>query len=134
MHAAFERDADLLEFAAGQSVVLATPMTLLALLRAVSSGWTQLSTAKNAEAIRDAALELCDRLALMLGLTQGLMGVLTPYATGPAPVYASSGYLPSADFWRLGTLFGYQHFNIQPDIMTLGKFTYTYDFRYFDFW
>ncbi len=67
MHAAFERDADLLEFAAGQSVVLATPMTLLALLRAVSSGWTQLSTAKNAEAIRDAALELCDRLALMLG-------------------------------------------------------------------
>jgi hypothetical protein len=25
----------------------------------------------------------------MLGLTQGIMGVLTPYATGPAPVYAN---------------------------------------------
>jgi L-tartrate/succinate antiporter len=47
-----------------------------------------------------------DKLALMLGLTQGLMGVLTPYATGPAPVYANSGYIESTDFWRLGTIFG----------------------------
>jgi L-tartrate/succinate antiporter len=47
-----------------------------------------------------------DRLALMLGLTQGLMGVLTPYATGPAPVYANSGYITTAEFWRLGTIFG----------------------------
>jgi L-tartrate/succinate antiporter len=47
-----------------------------------------------------------EKLALLLGLTQGLMGVLTPYATGPAPVYASSGYITSAEFWRLGTIFG----------------------------
>jgi L-tartrate/succinate antiporter len=47
-----------------------------------------------------------DRLALMLGLTQGLMGVLTPYATGPAPVYANSGYITTAEYWRLGTIFG----------------------------
>lgn len=66
MHAAFERDGDLLEYAATQSVVLATPMTLLALLRAVSSGWTQQNTAKNAEAIREAAQELCERLFTML--------------------------------------------------------------------
>jgi DNA recombination protein RmuC len=66
MHSAFERDGELLEFAATQSVVLATPMTLLALLRAVSSGWTQQSMAKNAEAIREAALELCERLVTML--------------------------------------------------------------------
>jgi DNA recombination protein RmuC len=46
--------------------VLATPMTLLALLRAVSSGWTQQSMAKNAEAIREAAQELCERLVTML--------------------------------------------------------------------
>lgn len=46
------------------------------------------------------------KLALLLGLTQGLMGVLTPYATGPAPVYANSGYISSAEFWRLGTIFG----------------------------
>lgn len=48
-----------------------------------------------------------DKLALLLGLTQGLMGVLTPYATGPAPVYANSGYITSAEFWRLGTCFGF---------------------------
>lgn len=47
-----------------------------------------------------------DKLALLLGLSQGLMGVLTPYATGPAPVYASSGYITSAEYWRLGTSFG----------------------------
>ncbi len=47
-----------------------------------------------------------DKLALLLGLSQGLMGVLTPYATGPAPVYANSGYITSAEFWRLGTSFG----------------------------
>ena len=34
------------------------------------------------------------------------MGILTPYATGPAPVYANSGYITSAEFWRLGTIFG----------------------------
>jgi L-tartrate/succinate antiporter len=44
--------------------------------------------------------------ALMLVLANGLMGVLTPYGTGPSPVYASSGYIPSSDFWRLGLIFG----------------------------
>jgi L-tartrate/succinate antiporter len=48
-----------------------------------------------------------EKLAIMLGLTQGIMGVLTPYATGPAPVYANSGYITSAEFWRLGTIFGF---------------------------
>jgi L-tartrate/succinate antiporter len=47
-----------------------------------------------------------EKLALMLGLTQGIMGVLTPYATGPAPVYANSGYITTAEYWRLGTIFG----------------------------
>jgi L-tartrate/succinate antiporter len=48
-----------------------------------------------------------EKLALMLGLTQGIMGVLTPYATGPAPVYANSGYITSTEFWRLGACFGF---------------------------
>ena len=47
-----------------------------------------------------------EKLALLLGLTQGIMGVLTPYATGPAPVYANSGYITSGEYWRLGTVFG----------------------------
>ena len=44
--------------------------------------------------------------ALMLALTLGIMGILTPYGTGPSPVYFGSGYLPAADYWRLGAIFG----------------------------
>jgi L-tartrate/succinate antiporter len=44
--------------------------------------------------------------ALALCLTLGIMGVISPYATGPSPVYYGSGYLPSADYWKLGAVFG----------------------------
>jgi len=44
--------------------------------------------------------------ALILMLSLGIMGVLTPYATGPSPVYYGSGYIPSKDYWRLGAIFG----------------------------
>jgi len=47
-----------------------------------------------------------EAFALMLVLTLGLMGILTPYGTGPSPVYFGSGYLPAADYWRLGAIFG----------------------------
>ena len=46
------------------------------------------------------------RFALLLGFSLGIMGVITPYATGPAPVYFASGFLPRGDFWRLGLIFG----------------------------
>jgi L-tartrate/succinate antiporter len=45
-------------------------------------------------------------LALLLCYSLGLMGVITPYATGPGPVYYGSGFLPRLDFWRLGFIFG----------------------------
>lgn len=44
--------------------------------------------------------------ALALCLTLGIMGILTPYGTGPSPVYAGSGFLPGRDYWRLGAIFG----------------------------
>jgi L-tartrate/succinate antiporter len=44
--------------------------------------------------------------AMLLVFSLGLMGVLTPYATGPAPVYFASGYISRKDFWRLGLIFG----------------------------
>jgi L-tartrate/succinate antiporter len=46
------------------------------------------------------------QFALLLLLTLGIMGILTPYATGPSPVYYGSGYIPTRDFWRLGAIFG----------------------------
>jgi L-tartrate/succinate antiporter len=44
--------------------------------------------------------------ALLLCYSLGVMGVLTPYATGPAPVYFASGFVPRKDFWTLGLVFG----------------------------
>lgn len=43
---------------------------------------------------------------LLLVFTLGIMGVLTPYACGPAPVYFGSGFIPRKDFWRLAFIFG----------------------------
>jgi L-tartrate/succinate antiporter len=45
--------------------------------------------------------------AMLLCYTLGLMGILTPYATGPSPVYFGSGFVPRKDFWRLGAIFGF---------------------------
>ncbi|HYU41321.1 MAG TPA: SLC13 family permease, partial [Vicinamibacteria bacterium] len=36
----------------------------------------------------------------------GMMGVITPYATGPAPVYYATGYISRRAFWSLGLFFG----------------------------
>jgi L-tartrate/succinate antiporter len=44
--------------------------------------------------------------AMLLALSHGLMGVLTPYATTSGPVYLGSGYITSAEFWRLGAALG----------------------------
>lgn len=45
-------------------------------------------------------------LALLLCYAIGLMGVLTPYATGPAPIYFAAGYISRPAFWTLGGAFG----------------------------
>ncbi|HKM64498.1 MAG TPA: DASS family sodium-coupled anion symporter [Acidisphaera sp.] len=44
-------------------------------------------------------------LAPALCLTIGIMGIMTPYGTGPSPVYANSGFLPGRDMWWLGAIF-----------------------------
>jgi len=44
--------------------------------------------------------------ALLLVISLGLMGIITPYATGPSPVYFGSGFVPRRDFWVLGLIFG----------------------------
>jgi anion transporter len=44
--------------------------------------------------------------ALMLVYALGLMGIISPYATGPSPVYYGSGYISRGDFWKLGLIFG----------------------------
>ncbi len=61
--AALEQDPSLIEFSASSGVLLATPTTLIALLKAVAFGWQQSEIALNADKIRDTALSVYGKLA-----------------------------------------------------------------------
>ncbi len=64
LSAALERDPDLLERALARKVLLATPVTLVSVLKGVSYGWRQERLAQNAGEIRRIAGEFYDRVRI----------------------------------------------------------------------
>ncbi|QIX27718.1 DNA recombination protein RmuC [Nocardioides sp. JQ2195] len=67
LSAALEGDRSLIEYAAARNVVLATPTTLIALLKTVAHGWTQAQLAEQTRAIHDLGRDLYARLGILGG-------------------------------------------------------------------
>lgn len=67
LSAALNEEPDLIEYALSKHIILATPTSLVALLKAVAYGWRQLALADNAQEIRVLAEDLYGRLATFVG-------------------------------------------------------------------
>ena len=62
---ALEEDHSLLEFAANQNVLIASPTTLIANLRSAAMGWREETLAESARQVSELGQELYDRLSTM---------------------------------------------------------------------
>lgn len=65
--AAAEADPELIEFAFARKVLIATPTTLMALVKAIAYGWQQEKMAENAVEVQRLAKDLYDRLGTFAG-------------------------------------------------------------------
>jgi DNA recombination protein RmuC len=83
LSAALEAEPTLIEYAADRMVVLATPSTLIALLRTVAYAWTQQTLADKTREIHELGRDLYERLTTMSGhlerLGRSLNGAVSSY-------------------------------------------------------
>ncbi len=66
LSAAAEADPELIEAALERNVILATPSTLIALLKAIAFGWRQEKASESAQRIRELGEELCERISTLV--------------------------------------------------------------------
>lgn len=65
-------------------------------------------------------------ISLLFCYTLGFMGIISPYATGPGPIYYGSGYISRKEFWTLGLIFGAIYLGV---LLLIGVPYLTYYFR-----
>ena len=57
---------------------------------------------------------------IILAGSLGVMGIITPYATGPSPIWYGAGYISQGKWWALGAIFG----AIYLAVIILGAFLF----------
>jgi DNA recombination protein RmuC len=118
LSAAMQHDAALLEFSMTKGVMLASPLSLIALLKAIAYGWQQETIAKNAQEISELGRNLYDRIAKLaehfenVGRSlakavqsyNGAVGTLESRVLVTARRLKDKGVTPSEEFHEIETI------------------------------
>ena len=94
--AALQAWPGMIEEALNNRIIIATPTTLITILKSIAYSWSQVKTMENIEAIRDAAVELYERSAILMehmaSIGKGLTGTINNYNRAVGSLEA--GFLP----------------------------------------
>jgi DNA recombination protein RmuC len=118
LSAAMQHDSALLEFSMAKGVMLASPLSLIALLKAIAYGWQQETIAKNAQEISELGRNLYDRIAKLaehfenvgrslakaVQAYNGAVGTLESRVLVTARRLKDKGVTPSEEFREVETI------------------------------
>ena len=116
--AALQGDPTLIEVGVENKIIIATPTTLIALLKAVYYGWKQDSMAENAQKISELAQELHKRMATMLGHFSKLQSSLSKSVEAYNSVAGSYQSMVLPQIRRFESLEVSSTKTIEDDVMT----------------